>query len=77
MYTDPDHIKVSDPGRVEGNIVFTYLDAFHSDQEAIAALKGDYRCGKLGDVVIKNILMIDTWSTPLGDTKCTKTIKGF
>ncbi|WP_342264952.1 tryptophan--tRNA ligase [Cardinium endosymbiont of Philonthus spinipes] len=56
MYTDPDHIKASDPGRVEGNVVFTYLDAFHSDQEAVADLKAHYRRGGLGDVVIKNIL---------------------
>ena len=56
MYTDPDHIKANDPGRVEGNVVFTYLDAFHSDQEAVADLKAHYRRGGLGDVVIKNIL---------------------
>jgi len=56
MYTDPDHIKVSHPGRVEGNVVFAYLDAFHNDQEAIASLKAHYRRGGLGDVAIKNIL---------------------
>ncbi|TSJ81428.1 MAG: tryptophan--tRNA ligase [Candidatus Cardinium sp.] len=56
MYTDPDHIKASDPGRVEGNVVFSYLDAFHYDQEAVEVLKAHYRRGGLGDVVIKNIL---------------------
>ena len=56
MYTDPDHIKVSDPGRVAGNVVFSYLDAFHHDQEAVEALKADYSRGGLGDVMIKNIL---------------------
>lgn len=56
MYTDPDHIKASHPGRVEGNVVFAYLDAFHDDQAAIASLKAHYRRGGLGDVVIKNIL---------------------
>lgn len=39
MYTDPDHRRVSDPGRVEGNIVFVYLDAFDEDREAVAELK--------------------------------------
>ena len=33
MYTDPDHIKVSDPGKIEGNVVFTYLDAFSTDEQ--------------------------------------------
>ncbi|CAH2560008.1 tryptophan--tRNA ligase [Cardinium endosymbiont of Oedothorax gibbosus] len=56
MYTDPNHAKASNPGRVEGNVVFTYLDAFHSDEESVADLKADYRRGGLGDVVIKNIL---------------------
>ncbi len=56
MYTDPNHIKASDPGRVEGNVVFTYLDAFHNDQETVSALKDHYRRGGLGDVVIKNML---------------------
>ncbi|WP_419241658.1 tryptophan--tRNA ligase [Cardinium endosymbiont of Nabis limbatus] len=56
MYTDPDHIKASDPGRVEGNVVFAYLDAFHPDLEILADLKAHYRRGGLGDVVIKNML---------------------
>lgn len=49
MYTDPNHLRVSDPGQVEGNVVFTYLDAFHPDQAQIAALKEHYQRGGLGD----------------------------
>ncbi|MDR1266901.1 MAG: tryptophan--tRNA ligase [Holosporales bacterium] len=56
MFTDPAHLKVSDPGLVEGNVVFTYLDAFHSDKEEVAALKERYRLGGLGDTEIKGIL---------------------
>ncbi|AXI24135.1 tryptophan--tRNA ligase [Cardinium endosymbiont of Sogatella furcifera] len=56
MYTDPNHIKASNPGRVEGNVVFAYLDAFHSDQEAVSDLKAHYRRGGLGDVTLKDIL---------------------
>jgi tryptophanyl-tRNA synthetase len=56
MYTDPNHIRVSDPGNVEGNAVFAYLDAFHENKEEIAELKAHYQKGGLGDMVIKNIL---------------------
>jgi len=56
MYTDPDHLKVTDPGRIEGNVVFTYLDAFDTDHEAVAELKAHYRRGGLGDVAIKQRL---------------------
>lgn len=56
MYTDPNHIRVSDPGCVEGNVVFAYLDAFHCNKEEVKSLKEDYRRGGLGDMVIKNIL---------------------
>ncbi len=56
MFTDPNHLKVSDPGRVEGNAVFAYLDAFHPDSEEISALKAHYQRGGLGDTAIKNIL---------------------
>lgn len=56
MYTDPNHIKVSDPGSTEGNIVFTYLDVFHHDKEEVKSLKAHYERGGLGDVTIKNIL---------------------
>jgi len=56
MYTDPDHLRVSDPGRVEGNVVFTYLDAFDEDRGAVAELKAHYRRGGLGDMTIKRCL---------------------
>jgi tryptophanyl-tRNA synthetase len=56
MYTDPDHLRASDPGRVEGNVVFTYLDAFDDDREAVAALKAHYRRGGLGDIALKRRL---------------------
>ena len=57
MYTDPGHIKVSDPGKVEGNIVFHYLDAFCEEKEEVAQLKLDYQKGGLGDVVLKKKLI--------------------
>ena len=65
MYTDPTHIKVTDPGHVEGNVVFTYLDAFCQDEHFakylpqynnLDELKSAYQRGGLGDVVIKNLL---------------------
>ncbi|MDT0627866.1 tryptophan--tRNA ligase [Alteromonas sp. W364] len=56
MYTDPNHLMVDDPGKVEGNIVFTYLDAFHSDEAYINQLKDHYRRGGLGDGTTKKIL---------------------
>lgn len=56
MFTDPGHLNVSDPGRVEGNMVFTYLDAFCEDAALLAELKAHYRRGGLGDVKIKRLL---------------------
>lgn len=56
MYTDPNHIHVDDPGKVEGNTVFTYLDIFDSLKDEIEALKIQYRTGGLGDVVLKKRL---------------------
>jgi tryptophanyl-tRNA synthetase len=56
MYTDPNHIRVSDPGQIEGNIVFTYLDAFHPDAAYIDELKAHYQTGGLGDGTTKKIL---------------------
>ena len=66
MYTDPNHIQVSDPGQVEGNTVFTYLDAFSSDEDFaeflpdyknLDELKDHYRRGGLGDVKVKKFLL--------------------
>ena len=64
MYTDPNHIKVEDPGKVEGNMVFTYLDVFSSDEQiskyseykTLDEMKKAYEKGGLGDVKIKKIL---------------------
>ena len=56
MYTDPNHIKVSDPGRVEGNVVFAYLDAFYENKSEVEELKKQYQKGGLGDTTIKSIL---------------------
>ncbi|MBP6891985.1 tryptophan--tRNA ligase [Candidatus Babeliales bacterium] len=56
MYTDPGHTHVSSPGKVEGNVVFTYLDAFDTNAVKVAELKAHYQKGGLGDVVLKNYL---------------------
>lgn len=56
MFTDPGHIHVNDPGKVEGNPVFTYLDAFDPNQEELEELKAHYRRGGLGDVKLKRRL---------------------
>ena len=56
MYTDPNHLRASDPGVVEGNVVFTYLDAFDTDRAAVDELKERYRRGGLGDVAVKRRL---------------------
>jgi tryptophanyl-tRNA synthetase len=53
MFTDPNHLRVEDPGCVEGNVVFTYLDAFDPDQDGLAELKAQYQRGGLGDGRIK------------------------
>ena len=66
MYTDPDHLRVEDPGKVEGNTVFTYLDAFSRpehfqrylpDYASLDELKAHYRRGGLGDVKVKKFLI--------------------
>ncbi|MBP0597914.1 tryptophan--tRNA ligase [Herbaspirillum sp. LeCh32-8] len=56
MYTDPNHLRVDDPGQVEGNVVFTFLDAFDPDRDAVAELKAHYTRGGLGDSVVKRRL---------------------
>ena len=66
MYTDPNHLRVEDPGQVEGNTVFTYLDAFSTpehfekylpDYASLDELKDHYRRGGLGDVKVKRFLI--------------------
>ena len=65
MYTDPTHLKVSDPGHIEGNTVFTYLDAFIKpdsfekywpEYKNLDELKAHYQRGGLGDVKVKKFL---------------------
>lgn len=56
MYTDPNHLRVEDPGQVEGNVVFTYLDAFDPDADEVEDLKAHYRRGGLGDGTVKKRL---------------------
>lgn len=56
MYTDPNHLRVEDPGQIEGNPVFTYLDEFCTDTELVKLLKLQYSQGGLGDVKVKKIL---------------------
>lgn len=56
MFTDPGHLRIEDPGKTEGNVVFAYLDVFDPDQAELAALKEHYRRGGLGDGVVKKRL---------------------
>lgn len=56
MYTDPNHIRMEDPGSLDGNVVFTYLDAFHPDENLVRCLKEHYIKGGLGDSKVKKIL---------------------
>lgn len=56
MYTDPNHLSVDDPGQVEGNVVFAFLDAFEPDRTALEALKAQYRRGGLADSLLKRRL---------------------
>ena len=65
MYTDPDHVRVEDPGKIEGNTVFTYLDAFSTEEHFakflpdyanLEELKAHYKRGGLGDVKVKKFL---------------------
>jgi tryptophanyl-tRNA synthetase len=56
MYTDPTHIRAADPGTVEGNVVFTYLDAFAEAPDMVDDLKARYRQGGVGDSVVKRDL---------------------
>ena len=79
MYTDPNHIKVEDPGQVEGNMVFTYLDVFASDEQiqkysefsSLQEMKDKYQQGGLGDVKIKKVLyeIIEEVLTPFREKR--------
>jgi len=56
VYTDPLHLRVQDPGHLEGNVAFIYLDAFDTDKDALAEMKAHYVRGGLGDSVVKKRL---------------------
>lgn len=67
MYTDPKRIHPTDPGKVEGNPVFLYHDAFNDDVEAVAGLKARYTHGQVGDVEVKDRLVaaLECFLTPI------------
>jgi tryptophanyl-tRNA synthetase len=71
MYTDPNRIRSTDPGKVEGNTVFIYHDAFNPDKDEIAELKERYRKGKVGDVEVKEKLAkaINQFLDPIRDKR--------
>ena len=79
MYTDPDHLKVEDPGKIEGNMVFLYLDVFATDDQikkysefnSLSEMKSKYQEGGLGDVAIKNVLyeVIEEILTPIREKR--------
>ena len=79
MYTDPDHLKIEDSGKVEGNMVFLYLDVFATDDEikkysefnSLSEMKSKYTQGGLGDVAIKNVLynVIEEILTPIREKR--------
>ncbi|WP_028451112.1 tryptophan--tRNA ligase [Chitinilyticum aquatile] len=56
MFTDPQHLRAEDPGNIEGNVVFTFLDAFATDQQQVAEFKEHYQRGGLADAVVKAYL---------------------
>src|SRR3989338_3726319 len=71
MFTDPKHIHVEDPGAVEGNVVFSYLDIFDKRKDEVEELKKRYAKGGLGDVEIKNRLVevLDEFIAPIREKR--------
>jgi len=67
MYTDPTRKTATDPGHIAGNVVFTYLDAFHPNREELQKLKLQYEQGRIGDVQTKKILadLINSFLDPI------------
>lgn len=67
MYTDPTRIRSTDPGHVEGNPVFLYLDLFDPNKEEVEELKKEYQAGKVGDVTVKKHLaeVLNTFLAPV------------
>jgi tryptophanyl-tRNA synthetase len=72
MYTDPYHLRASDPGQVEGNVAFAFLDAFEPDVHAVDELKAHYRRGGLGDSVVKRMLneRLQSMLAPIRERRC-------
>lgn len=71
MYTDPDHIRVEDPGKIEGNVVFAYLDVFAKDKQKVEEMKAHYQKGGLGDVAVKMYLVevLDEFLKPIREKR--------
>lgn len=71
MYTDPNRLRATDPGTVEGNPVFIYHDAFNPDRDEVADLKTRYREGRVGDVEVKKKLFaaLDAFITPFRERR--------
>lgn len=71
MYTDPTRIHPTDPGHVEGNPVFDYLDLFDDQPDRVAEFKGLYRAGKVGDVAVKRHLaeVLNRYLAPLRERR--------
>lgn len=71
MFTDTNHLRVEDPGKVEGNVVFTYLDAFDPDMDEVENLKEFYQRGGLGDGTIKKRLVevLETVIAPIREQR--------
>jgi len=71
MYTDPARIRATDPGKVEGNPVFAYHDAFNLDLAEVEELKARYRAGKVGDVEVKQrlVAVLETFLDPIRERR--------
>ena len=71
MYTDPTRIRATDPGKVEGNPVFAYLDAFDPDAAEVAELKERYRGGRVGDVEVKKrlVAVLEAFLAPIRERR--------
>ena len=71
MYTDPTRIKATDPGHIEGNAVFSYLDAFSVDLDKVNNLKDLYQKGQVGDVEVKQYLLtvLTDFLTPIQEKR--------
>jgi len=70
-YTDPTRIRATDPGHIEGNVVFAYLDAFNKNKEDVRELKSRYKKGQIGDVAVKKRLIevINTFLDPIREKR--------